>query len=66
MSAHLTFENNALRDAAFSIVRQNDAGEVLLPPAQDEGEAIARVERLSQVFGTKLSVDGVLVRVSGA
>jgi poly-gamma-glutamate synthesis protein (capsule biosynthesis protein) len=63
MSAHLSFEGKVLTDAAFSIVRQNDAGEVLLSPAQDEADAIARVERLSQMFGTKVRVDGALVRV---
>jgi poly-gamma-glutamate capsule biosynthesis protein CapA/YwtB (metallophosphatase superfamily) len=63
MSAHLTFDNRALTEAAFSIVRQNDAGEVMLSPAKDEAEAIARVERLSQMFGTAVRVDGALVRV---
>ncbi|HET7157940.1 MAG TPA: CapA family protein, partial [Burkholderiales bacterium] len=66
MSAHLTYENKTLKDAAFSIVRQNDAGEVLLSPAQEEVDAIARVERLSQMFGTAVRVDGALVRVASA
>ncbi len=65
MSAHLTFENKSLTDAAFSIVRQNAAGEVLLSPAQEESEAIARIEKLSQMFGTKMLRDGERVQVSG-
>ena len=66
MSAHLTFENKTLSEAAFSIVRQNDAGEVLLSPAQNETDAIARIEKLSQPFGTKLIVDGPMVRAVAA
>jgi len=66
MSAHLTFDNMALTEAAFSIVRQNDTGEVMLSPAKDEADAIARVERLSQMFGTTVRVDGPLVRVTSA
>ena len=66
MAAHLTFENKTLSEAAFSIVRQNDAGEVLFSSAQNETDAIARVEKFSQVFGTQLSIDGARVRVTGA
>ena len=61
MAAHLTFENKALSEAAFSIVRQNDAGEVLFSPANDEGDAIARMERLCAPFGTKLRVEGTRI-----
>lgn len=66
MAAHLSFENKSLTEAAFSIVRQNDAGEVLLSPAQNESDAIARIQRLCEPFGTTLRVDGARVIVSGA
>ncbi len=66
MAAHLSFENKTLKEAAFSIVRQNEAGEVLLAPAQDEADAIARVEKLSQMFGTKIRMDGARVIVTDA
>ena len=64
MAAHLTFETSRLSEAAFSIVRQNAAGEVLLSPPQDEAEAIARIERLSQPLGTKVRVENARVIVS--
>ena len=64
MSAHLTFEGSRCARAAFSIVRQNDAGEVLFSPASVEAEAIARVARLSAEFGTTLKVDGDVVKVN--
>lgn len=64
MAGHLTFENKTLTEAAFSIVRQNEAGDVLLSPAQDESDAIARVEKLSQIFGTTVRMDRGQVRVS--
>jgi len=65
MAGHLTFENKTLTEAAFSIVRQNETGEVLLSPAQEETAAIARVENLSQIFGTKIRVDDAQVVVTG-
>lgn len=58
MAAHLTFENNSLTETAFSIVRQNDTGEVIFSPPQNETEAIARIEKLSQPFGVRLRADG--------
>ena len=65
MAAHLRFENKVRAEAAFSIVRQNDAGEVLFSSASNEGDAIARLERLCAPFGTKLRVDGDRVIASG-
>lgn len=65
MAGQLTFENKTLTETAFYIVRQNDAGEVLLSSAQNEGDAIARVEKLCQAFGTKVYVNGDKVMVSG-
>ena len=64
MSAHLTFEGSRCARAAFSIVRQNDASEVLFSPASVEAEAIARVARLSAEFGTTLEADGDVVKVN--
>jgi poly-gamma-glutamate capsule biosynthesis protein CapA/YwtB (metallophosphatase superfamily) len=66
MSAHLTFEHKTLSEAAFFIVRQNDAGEVLLSPAPNEGDAIARIEKLRAPFGTTVRVDGALAYVTSA
>lgn len=66
MAAHLTLENKSLAGAAFSIVRQNDATEVLFSPPAQEADAIARIEKLSQPFGTRLTVDGEQVRVTAA
>lgn len=64
MAAHLAYENKALVEAAFSIVRQNDATEVLFSPAAQEAEAIARIARLCEPFGTQLTVQGDRVCVS--
>lgn len=64
MCAQLTFEDKSLKQTSFSIVRQNTAGEVLLSPAQDEGEAIARIEKLSREFGTAMHVVGEKVTVN--
>lgn len=66
MAAHLTIEDKSLASAAFSIVRQNDATEVLFNPAAQESDAIARIERLSQAYATRMQVDGAQVRVSAA
>jgi poly-gamma-glutamate capsule biosynthesis protein CapA/YwtB (metallophosphatase superfamily) len=63
MAAHLTLDGNALAGAAFSIVRQNEATEVLFSPPAQEGEAIARIERLSLEFGTRVRVEGERVLV---
>ncbi len=65
MAAHLTVDKRSLTEAAFSIVRQNDAGEVLFSPASKESDAIARVERLCAPFGTQLRVDGDRVIARG-
>ncbi|HTD91314.1 MAG TPA: CapA family protein, partial [Burkholderiales bacterium] len=66
MAGHLTFDHKQLSEAAFSIVRQNEAGEVLLSPAPDETDAITRIEKLSHVFGTAVRVDGTRVIASRA
>ena len=66
MAGHLTFENKMLTETAFSIVRQNEAGEVLLSPAQDETDAIARIEKLCQTFCTKVRVECARAIVSEA
>jgi len=66
MAAHLTLENKSLASAAFSIVRQNDATEVRFSPPAQEAEAIARIEKLSQPLGTRLTVEGEQVRVTAA
>ena len=66
MAAHLTLDNKSLSSAAFSIVRQNDATEVLLSAPSQEAEAIARIEKLSQPFGTRLAIEGEQVRVFAA
>ncbi len=66
MAGHLTFDNKTLTETAFSIVRQNDATEVLFSAPQGEGEAIARIERLCQPFGTTVRVDGSKVIVATA
>ena len=57
MSAQLTFDGKTLSEAAFSIVRQNDAGEVHSPAPAAETEAIARIAKLSELFGTKLQCE---------
>ena len=62
MAAHLTFENKTLTEAAFSIVRQNDATEVTFAEPRVESAAIARIEKLSQPFGTKLQIENDRVR----
>lgn len=64
MAAQLTLENKALASAAFSIVRQNDATEVVFNPSAQERDAIARIEKLSQPFGTRMQIEEHQVRVS--
>ncbi len=66
MSAQLTFDGKSLSEAAFSIVRQNDAGEVHLPAPRDEAEAIARIAKLSEIFGTTLHTENDRVRATAA
>ena len=62
MAGHLTFENKTLTEAAFSIVRQNDATEVTFSAPRDEAAAIARIEKLSQPYGTRLHIETDRVR----
>jgi poly-gamma-glutamate capsule biosynthesis protein CapA/YwtB (metallophosphatase superfamily) len=64
MAAHLTFDGGTLQDAAFSIVRQNDAREVLFSPPGAEADAIARIARLCEPFGTTLHTEADRVRVT--
>lgn len=66
IAAHLTLDNTSLASAAFSIVRQNDATEVLFSPPAQEAEAIARIEKLSQPFGTRLQIVGDRIGVTTA
>jgi poly-gamma-glutamate synthesis protein (capsule biosynthesis protein) len=66
MAAHLTYEGKALAEAAFSIVRQNDATEVLFSAPAQEAEAVARIEKLSQAFGTRVALHGARVSVAAA
>ncbi len=66
MAAHLTFENKTLTEAAFSIVRQNDATEVTFSEPRTERDAIARIEKLCAPFGTTVRVDGERVMVTGS
>lgn len=66
MAAHLNFENSLCTGAAFSIVRQNDAGEVLLSPAQQESTAIERVAKLSAAYSTVTRINGARVDVLAA
>ncbi len=66
MSAQLTFNGTSLSEAAFSIVRQSDAGEVHMPPPAVEADAIARIAKLSANFGTKLHVENDRVLVTAA
>ena len=66
ISARLTFDSKTLREAAFAVVRQNDAGEVLFSPSREEKDAIARVEKLSAPFGTRLRVEDDCVYLSAA
>jgi poly-gamma-glutamate capsule biosynthesis protein CapA/YwtB (metallophosphatase superfamily) len=63
MTGHVTFDGNKVSEVSFSIVRQNDAGEVVFPQAADEAEQIERVARLCKPFGTTLKAEGDSVRV---
>ena len=66
MAAQLTFDRKMLTEAAFSIVRQNPATEVRFSLPQDEADAIARIDRLSQSFGTRLHIENDRVRATAA
>lgn len=66
MAAQLTFDNQRFTEAAFSIVRQDATGEVRFSSPQDETDAIARIDRLSQSFGTTLHIENDRVRATAA
>lgn len=66
MAGHLMFEGRQLKETAFSIVRQSDATEVSFSDPAGEADAIARIEKLSQMFGTQVHIERDRVRVTGA
>ena len=61
--ARITLENKRLNRVAFSLARQGENTEIRLCAAQDEAEAIARIERLSQPYATRMQADGDAVVV---
>ena len=66
--ARIALENKALKRVAFSLVRQHENTEISLCPPPDETDAIARIERLSQPYGTHMQIagDAVVVWQAGA
>ncbi len=66
MMARVSFENNQVSKVAYSLVRQNDATEVLIRPAVEEAEAIAEIQRLSKKFNTRMQAAGDEVIVTRA
>ncbi len=63
MIAHITIKNREISEVACSLVRQNDATEVMIRSAQDEPDAVARIVTLSEKFRTELRPAGDEVRV---
>ena len=61
--ARITLENKELSRVAYSLVRQSENTEINLRPPQDESEAIAHIERLSQPYGPRMHADGDAVVV---
>jgi poly-gamma-glutamate synthesis protein (capsule biosynthesis protein) len=54
----ITFENHKISKAAFCLVRQNDATEVLIRPAAEEAAAVAEIQQMSKRFKTRLQPAG--------
>jgi len=66
MLGRVTFENGQATRIAYSMVRQNEAGEVVVSPPDAEKEAVARVQRLSRRLGTTMEAAGDEVVVTVA
>jgi poly-gamma-glutamate capsule biosynthesis protein CapA/YwtB (metallophosphatase superfamily) len=56
--ARVTFENHEVSKVAYSLVRQNDATEVLIRPAAEEAKAIAEIQQMSARFKTRMEPAG--------
>jgi poly-gamma-glutamate capsule biosynthesis protein CapA/YwtB (metallophosphatase superfamily) len=64
--ARVTFEDRKVSKVAYSLVRQNDATEVLIRPAAEEAQAIAEIQQMSKRFNTRMEPSGDEVIVTRA
>lgn len=64
MIARLDVEKNGIARAGYSLVRQNPDTEVVLRTAEQEADGIARLQALSEKFGTVMQPAGDKVLVS--
>ena len=60
--ARLAFEDSALAEVAFSLVRHDEANATYVPDPREEKEAVAQITRRCDKFGTTLALgDGELI-----
>jgi len=66
--ARISLSGHKISRVAYSLVRQQENTEIKLRSPQEESEAVARIERLSQTYGTQMQVEGdaVVVWQAGA
>ena len=58
MLARVTFEDRKVSRVGYSLVRQNDAAEVVIRRAADEPEALTEIQKLSKRFSTRMEPSG--------
>ena len=66
MMARVTFDDKKVSKAAFSLVRQLDNAEIVIPPPGEEAQAIADIAKMSKRFNTRLEVSGEEVIATAA
>jgi poly-gamma-glutamate synthesis protein (capsule biosynthesis protein) len=65
MMARIALEDKRLSQVGYSLVRQADDTRIAVSDVAAEGEAVARIQRLSASFNTRFESHGDTVRVLG-
>ena len=65
MMANVTLDTKRISKVSYSLVRQSGNTEITVQDPGREADAVARIQRLSGVFGTKLEASGDEVVVLG-
>jgi hypothetical protein len=58
MLARLTFDDSALMEVAFSLVRHNERNETYVCDPHLDKEAVEQITRRCEKFGTMLTIGG--------
>jgi poly-gamma-glutamate capsule biosynthesis protein CapA/YwtB (metallophosphatase superfamily) len=66
LMARVGFNDGAIENIAFSLVRQNDNTEIEIRPPAEEAAAIAEIQQMSKRFRTRLAPAGDEVIVTAA